>query len=79
MKRSLPYVKFYESNEDTFVLIRQFVYSDYNEGSPPTEIKMTLLQFRSLMFHLRALDSQFTQGSKRTNRNRERSEENEKN
>ena len=61
MRQDGPFVRISTANEDTFIHIRQFVYSDYDEGSPPMEIKMTLMQFRSLMFHLRALDSQFTQ------------------
>ena len=47
--------------------IRQLIYANDGDQSVPKEshdgMVMTLLQFRSLMFHLRALDAQFMQGS----------------
>ena len=61
----------YTSDADTLVHIRQFIYSSYDGESMPSEsqdgVMMTLMQFRSLMLHLRALDSQFTQRAETTN------------
>ena len=71
MRRESPFVQVYTSDADTFVHIRQFIYSSYDGESMPSEsqdgVMMTLMQFRSLMFHLRALDSQFTQRAETTN------------
>ena len=65
MRRDSPFVQVYSTNDDTFVHIRQLIYSRYDGEATPSEsqdgVMMTLMQFRSLMFHLRALDSQFTQ------------------
>ena len=64
MKRDSPFVHVYAANENTIVHIRQLIYKD-NHSSPSESsdgVVMTLMQFRSLMFHLRALDAQFTQG-----------------
>ena len=65
MSRDSPFVQVYTTNDDTFVHIRQLIYSRYDGEANPSEsqdgVMMTLIQFRSLMFHLRALDSQFTQ------------------
>ena len=61
MKRDAPVVNVYVG-KDTFVHIRQLVYDTSDD--PPREsrdgVKMSLMQFRSLMFHLRALDAKFT-------------------
>ena len=66
MQRDSPFVQVYTTNEDTFVRIRQLVYAGGDDGeTTPNEsqdgVMMSLIQFRSLMFHLRALDAQFTQ------------------
>ena len=66
MQRDSPFVQVYTTNEDTFVRIRQLVYAGGDGGeTTPNEsqdgVMMSLIQFRSLMFHLRALDTQFTQ------------------
>ena len=50
----------------TFVHIRQFIYSTNGGGEATVSetqdgIMMSLMEFRSLMFQLRALDLQFTQ------------------
>ena len=65
VRRESPFVQVYAANEKTIVHIRQLVCSNMNEIAPfesKDGIVMTLMQFRSLMFHLRALDAQFTQG-----------------
>ena len=65
VRRERPFVQVYAANEKTIVHIRQLVRSNMNEIAPfesKDGIVMTLMQFRSLMFHLRALDAQFTQG-----------------
>ena len=67
LRRKSPYVQVKtKANEETIVHIRQFVYTDNSNSSSLREstdgVMMTLMQFRSLMFHLRALDAQFTQG-----------------
>ena len=67
LRRKSPYVQVKtKANEETIVHIRQFVYTDSSNRSSLREstdgVMMTLMQFRSLMFHLRALDAQFTQG-----------------
>ena len=67
LKRDNPFVHVYAANEDTIVHIRQLIYVSDGDKSSPREshdgVVMTLMQFRSLMFHLRALDAQFMQGS----------------
>ena len=67
MERDNPFVHVYAANEDTIVHIRQLIYMNDGGQSSPREshdgVVMTLMQFRSLMFHLRALDAQFMQGS----------------
>ena len=67
LKRDNPFVHVYAANEDTIVHIRQLIYASDGDQSSPKEshngVVMTLMQFRSLMFHLRALDAQFMQGS----------------
>ena len=64
MRRDSPFVNVYAASEHTVVHIRQLIYT--NECATPSEsqdgVVMSLMQFRSLMFHLRALDAQFTQG-----------------
>ena len=67
LRRKSPYVQVKtKANEETIVHIRQFVYTDSSNSSSLRKstdgVMMTLMQFRSLMFHLRALDAQFTQG-----------------
>ena len=66
-RRDNPFVHVYAANEDTIVHIRQLIYVSDGDKSSPREshdgVVMTLMQFRSLMFHLRALDAQFMQGS----------------
>lgn len=65
MRRDSPFVNVYAASENTVVHIRQMIYK--NGGKTPSEsedgIVMPLIEFRSLMFHLRALDAQFTQGA----------------
>ena len=67
LRRDNPFVHVYAANEDTIVHIRQLIYVSNGDQSSPREshdgVVMTLMQFRSLMFHLRALDAQFMQGS----------------
>ena len=68
LRRKSPYVQVKtKANEETIVHIRQFVYTDSSNNASLREstdgVMMTLMQFRSLMFHLRALDAQFTQGA----------------
>ena len=67
MERDNPFVHVYAANEDTIVHIRQLIYTNDGGQTTPREscdgVVMTLMQFRSLMFHLRALDAQFMQGS----------------
>ena len=62
-----PFVHVYVANEDTILHIRQLIYVGDGDQLSPKEshdgVVMTLMQFRSLMFHLRALDAQFIQGS----------------
>ena len=65
-KRDSPFVQVYAANEDTIVHIRQLIYTTDDESIPKEShdgLVMTLMQFRSLMFHLRALDAQFMQSS----------------
>ena len=66
MIRGSPSVQVYTSSDDTFVHIRQFIYSTNGGGEATVSetqdgIMMSLMEFRSLMFQLRALDLQFTQ------------------
>ena len=56
--------------EDPFVTIihiGQLIYTNDGDQSAPKQahegVMMTLMQFRSLMFHLQALNAQFMQGS----------------
>ena len=67
MRRDDPFVNVYigdgEGVQETFVHIRQLVYADERSPTTPSEsqngVIVQLEQFRSLMFHLRALDAQF--------------------
>ena len=58
-KREDPFVHVYAANEDTIIHIRQLIYTNDDDQSTPIQahdgVMMTLMQFRSLMFHLRAL------------------------
>ena len=68
LRRKSPYVQVKtKANEETIVHIRQFVYTESSNSSSLREstdgVMMTLMQFSSLMFHLRALDAKFTQGA----------------
>lgn len=60
--RDAPFVNVYAADADTIVQIRQFVRTAPCTASTAAEdgIVMTMLQFRSLMFHLKALDVSFT-------------------
>lgn len=62
-QREDPFVHVYAANDDTIVHIRQMIYTSNGDQSTPKQahdgVMMTLMQFRSLMFHLRALDAQF--------------------
>ena len=59
-QRKSPYVQVKtKANGDTIVHIRQFVYTNDSHNSL---VRESTVQFRSLFFHLRALDAQFTQG-----------------
>ena len=64
MNRDNPFVNVYVGGENTLVHIRQLVHTNENATLCESRdgVMMTLLQFRSLMFHLRALDAQFTHG-----------------
>ena len=63
VKREDPFVDVYAANEDTFIHIRQLIYRNNGDQSAPKQIHdgvmMTLMQFRSLMFHLRALRASY--------------------
>ena len=66
LRRDTPFVNLVVGEggaEDTFVHIRQLVYADERAPTTPSEsqdgVRMPLDQFRSLMYHLRALDAQF--------------------
>ena len=66
LRRESPTVHVCTSGSDAIVHIRQLIYTDDDQTSfkeSQDGVKMTLMQFRSLMFHLRALDMQFTQNS----------------
>ena len=67
LRRDNPFVHVYAANEYTIVHIRQLIYASDGDQSSPKEshdgVVMTLMQFGSLMFHLRALDAQFMRGS----------------
>ena len=66
MRQESPKVHVYTTENDAIVHIRQLIYTDDDQTSFKEShdgVKMTLMQFRSLMFHLRALDMQFTQNS----------------
>ena len=65
VRRESPFVQVSAANENTIVYIRQLIYYNNDQATPSESsdwVVMTLMQFRSLMFHLRALDAQFTQG-----------------
>ena len=65
VRRESPFVQVYAANENTVVHIRQLIYNSNDQATPGESsdgVVMTLMQFRSLMFHSRALDAQFTQG-----------------
>ena len=65
-RKDNPFVHVYAANEDTIAHFRQLIYVSDGDQSSPKELHdgviMTLMQFRSLMFHLRELDAQFMQG-----------------
>ena len=66
LRRENPTIHVCTSGSEAIVHIRQFTYTDDDQTSfkeSQDGVKMTLMQFRSLMFHLRALDMQFTQNS----------------
>ena len=66
LRRENPTVHVCTSGSEAIVHICQLIYTDDDETSfkeSQDGVKMTLMQFRSLMFHLRALDMQFTQNS----------------
>ena len=69
LRRDNPFVYVYAANEDTIVHIcKSICASDGDQFSAKeshNEVVMTLMQFRSLMFHLQALDAQFMQGSEK--------------
>ena len=62
-----PFVQVYAANEDTIIHIGQLIYTNDGDQSAPKQahegVMMTPMQFRSLMFHLRALGAQFMQAS----------------
>ena len=66
-KREDPFVHVYAANEDTIIHIRQLIYTNDDDQSAPIQahdgVMMTLMQFRSLMFHLQALNAQFMKSS----------------
>ena len=65
-QRDAPFVHVYAANKDTIVHIRQLIYTDSHQTTPRElrdRVVMTSMQFRSLRFHLRALEAQFMQGS----------------
>lgn len=66
MRRDNPFVNVFVGGggvQETCVHIRQLIYADEHASTTPSEsqngVIVTLEQFRSLMFHLRALDAQF--------------------
>ena len=66
MRRDEAFIQVYVAGDDTIVHIRQLIFTGDNEEIPSESqdgVLLNLTQFQSLMFHLRALDIQFTQGS----------------
>ena len=66
LRRESPTVQVYTTENDAIVHVRQLIYTDDDQTSFKESqygVKMTLMQFRSLLFHLGALDMQFTQNS----------------
>ena len=66
LRRENPTVHIYTTENDAIFHIRQLIYTDDDQTSfkeSQDGVTMTLMQFRSLIFHLRALDMQFTQNS----------------
>ena len=66
MRRDEAFIHVYVAGSDTIVHIRQLIFTGDNEEIPTESqngVLLNLTQFQSLMFHLRALDTQFTQGS----------------
>ena len=64
LRQENPKIHVCTSGSEAIVHIHQFIYTDDDQTSfkgSQDGVKMTLMQFRSLMFHLRALDMQFTQ------------------
>ena len=63
-----PFVQVYAANEDTIIHIGQLIYTNNGDQSALKQahegVMMTLMQFRSLMFHFQALNDQFTKSSK---------------
>ena len=57
-----PFVQVYAANEDTIIHIGQLIYTNNGDQSALKQanegVMMTLMQFRSLMFHLQALNAQ---------------------
>ena len=71
----------YMGSNDTFVHIRQLIYSTNGGEATVSEtqesVMMSLMEFRSLMFQLRALDSQLTQRVESTSVVQEPTEQND--
>ena len=66
MRRESPTVHVYTTENDAIYHIHQSIYPDDNQASfkeSQDGVNMTLMQFRSMMFHLHAFDMQFTQNT----------------
>ena len=66
MRRDEAFIHVYVAGDDTIVHIRQLIFTGDNQeiaSESQNGVVLNLTQFQSLMFHLRALDTQFTQGS----------------
>ena len=66
MRRDEAFIHVYVAGDDTIVHIRQLIFIGDNQeiaSESQNGVVLNLTQFQSLMFHLRALDTQFTQGS----------------
>ena len=65
MRRDSPFVQVYDVDKGTVVHIHQMIYCGDRAmpSESPDGVVVSLEEFRSLMFHLRALDAQFAQGA----------------
>ena len=78
LRRESPTGHVYTTENNAIVHIRQLIYTDDDQTSfreSQDSVKMIMMQFCSLVFHLHALDMQFTQNTenKLTTKSGERS------